>query len=128
MTETPLHHEIENQNNETDITGRRGFLKSLGKAAVIGTAAAGALSVQSRALAQEALNSRGDDGEHHDENVRTSDAYNYRRDMAQAERISIEQSGNGDEGRYSDFSGNYSKGLLHNNLGIPNGAAYLSLR
>src|SRR5205809_7614889 len=100
MNQTPSHHhELEKQDNEPDMTGRRGFLKSLGKAAVIGTAAAGALSVQSRAFAQESLNSRGDDGEHHEENGRTSDAYSYRRDMAQAERISVEQSGNGDESR-----------------------------
>ena len=127
MNPTLPSHELEQENDKHDITGRRGFLKNLGKAAVIGTAAAGAISVQPRAFAQEALNSRGDDGEHND-NSRMNDSFNFRKDMALSERISVDQQGNGDESRYTDFSGNYSKGLLHNSLGIPNGAAYLSLR
>jgi hypothetical protein len=128
MNEPLAHHEVEDEDHEPDITGRRGFLKRLGKAAVIGTAAAGALSVQPRAFGQESFDGRGDDGEHNDRG-RVNDAYDYREDMAQAERIDVGiQQGNGDEARYSDFSGNYSKGLLHNSLGIPNGAAYLSLR
>jgi len=120
------HHELENTNNEPAITGRRGFLKTLGKAAVVGTAAAGALSAQPSAFGQGASSGKSDDGEHG--NSRMNDAFNYRKEMALSERISVDQQGNGDESRYSDFSGNYSKGLLHDNLGIPNAAAYLSLR
>jgi hypothetical protein len=127
MSKTPLQHQFK-QENELDITGRRGFLRKLGKAAIAGTAAAGALSVQPRAFGQESPESRGGDGEHHGNNSRMNDAFNYRKDMAQSERINVDQQGNGDETRYSDFSGSYSKALLHNSLGIPNGAAFISLQ
>jgi hypothetical protein len=60
--------------------------------------------------------------------VRMNNCFQYRMNMALAERIDVgPQSGNGDITRFTDFSGNYSKALLHDNLGVPNAAAYLSL-
>ena len=59
---------------------------------------------------------------------RMNDCFAYRRDAAIASRINVgTQTGNGDLSRYTDFSGVYSKGLLHDALGIPNAAAVASL-
>jgi hypothetical protein len=61
--------------------------------------------------------------------IRTSDCFNYRISMAQAERINVgPQPDNGDIARFTDFSGNYSKALLHDSLGVPNAAVYASFR
>lgn len=59
---------------------------------------------------------------------RMNNCFAYRRDAAIASRINgPSQSGNGDLARYSDYSGIYSKGLLHDSLGIPNAAAAVGL-
>ena len=60
---------------------------------------------------------------------RTNDCFNYRKNMAQAEKINVgPQPDNGDTARFTDFSCSYSKALLHDSLGVPNAAAWLSLR
>lgn len=60
---------------------------------------------------------------------RMNDCFNYRKNTALAERVNVgPQPDNGDAARFTDFSGNYSKGLLHDSLGVPNAAAFLSLR
>ncbi len=60
---------------------------------------------------------------------RANNSFNYRKSMAQAEKINIgTQSDNGDTARFTDFSCSYSKALLHDSLGVPNAAAWLSLR
>ncbi|HEX3101672.1 MAG TPA: vanadium-dependent haloperoxidase [Pyrinomonadaceae bacterium] len=60
---------------------------------------------------------------------RMNDCFNYRKNAAQAQRINVgAQQDNGDTARFTDFSGSYSKALLHNSLGVPNAAAWLSLR
>lgn len=52
----------------------------------------------------------------------------YRIDTAKAEDITVpEQPDNGDSKRFTDFSGNYSKALAHDALGVPNLASYQSL-
>jgi len=60
---------------------------------------------------------------------RANDSFNYRKSMAQAEKINIGiQPDNGDTARFTDFSCSYSKALLHDGLGVPNAAAMLSLK
>src|SRR5215510_6380873 len=60
---------------------------------------------------------------------RTNDSFNYRKSTAQAEKINVgPQPDNGDMGRFTDFSGNYSKALPHDSLGVPNAVAFASLR
>ena len=60
---------------------------------------------------------------------RTNDAFSYRKNMAQAEKINVgPQPDNGDAARFSDSSCSYSKGLLHDALGVPNAAAMLTLK
>jgi hypothetical protein len=64
----------------------------------------------------------------YNENTRTEASFNYRASMARAERIDVGvQPDNGDAARFTDFSGNYSKALLHDALGVPNKAAVESL-
>lgn len=60
---------------------------------------------------------------------RMKDCFNYRKNAAQAQKINVgDQADNGDAARFTDFSGLYSKALLHDNLGIPNAASMVSLR
>jgi hypothetical protein len=60
---------------------------------------------------------------------RMNDCFTYRKNAAIAMRVNVgAQADNGDSTRFSDFSGNFSKALPHDSLGIPNAAAYLSLR
>src|SRR5436305_14389024 len=60
---------------------------------------------------------------------RMNDCFNYRKNTAQAERVNTgPQADNGDTARFTDFSCSYSKALLHDNLGVPNAAAFLSLK
>src|SRR6266545_3186449 len=59
---------------------------------------------------------------------RANASFNYRKNMAQAQKINIGgQPDNGDTARFTDFSCSYSKALLHDGLGVPNAAAWLSL-
>src|SRR5713101_5585073 len=59
---------------------------------------------------------------------RTEASFQYRTGRARAERIDVGvQPDNGDAKRFTDFSGNYSKALLHDALGVPNKAAVQSL-
>src|SRR5499427_965423 len=61
--------------------------------------------------------------------IRTNESFNYRISTAQAEKINVgPQPDNGDIERFTDFSGNYSKALPHDSLGVPNAVAYASLR
>src|SRR5205085_1752859 len=60
---------------------------------------------------------------------RMNDCFNYRKNTALAERVNTgPQADNGDTARFTDFSCSYSKALLHDNLGVPNAAAFLSLK
>lgn len=60
---------------------------------------------------------------------RSNASFHYRKSMAQAEKINVGgQADNGDAARFTDFSCSYSKGLLHDGLGVPNSAAMLSLK
>jgi hypothetical protein len=60
---------------------------------------------------------------------REDKSLNYRVGMANAEKIDVgRQPDNGDATRFTDFSGNYSKASLHDALGVPNAASWLSLK
>lgn len=60
---------------------------------------------------------------------RMNDCFDYRKNTALAERINVgPQPDNGDSARFTDFSGSYSKALPHDGLGVPNAAAFLSMR
>jgi hypothetical protein len=60
---------------------------------------------------------------------RADASHHYRINTANAEDIDVpEQADNGDAKRFTDFSGNYSKALLHDGLAVPNLASYHSLK
>ena len=60
---------------------------------------------------------------------RMNACFNYRKNRALAQRINVgPQADNGDAAQFTDFSGNFSKALLHDSLGVPNAAAFLSLK
>jgi hypothetical protein len=103
---------------------RRKFFGKLGTAAV-GAAALGAARpfLGGKDSVAEASNGSSDSP------GRMNDCFNYRKNTALANRTNVGvQAGNGDEARFTDFSGNYSKALVHTSLGIPGSASYLSLR
>jgi len=55
--------------------------------------------------------------------------FDYRTSAAQAEDINAGiRPDNGDATTFADFSGNYSKALVHDALGVPNRTSWLSLR
>ncbi|HEY6121875.1 MAG TPA: vanadium-dependent haloperoxidase [Pyrinomonadaceae bacterium] len=61
--------------------------------------------------------------------TRANASFNYRKSMAQAQKVNVgPQTDNGDAARFSDFSCSYSKALLHDGLGVPNAASYLSFK
>jgi len=63
-----------------------------------------------------------------DSAARTAANLNYRMSTAQAENINVGvRPDNGDATRFADFSGNYSKALVHDALGVPNPTSWLSL-
>ena len=113
------------QEESLNNSSRRGFLGHLTKAG-IAAAVVSAIGAKpflggkdSVALATVADYNSGD---------RAFASFRYRRRTARAEFIDVGvQADNGDKARYSDFSGLYSKGLVHNSLGIPNATAELSL-
>ncbi len=60
---------------------------------------------------------------------RAASSFNYRRSMATAEDIKVGiQPDNGDATAFTDFSGSYSKALLHDALGVPNANSWLSMK
>jgi len=60
---------------------------------------------------------------------RTAACLNYRKTTADSASVDVgTQPDNGDAAQFTDFSANYSKGLAHDALGIPNAAACLSLK
>src|SRR5215475_10089921 len=102
--------------------GRRNFVKCA--AAVAATVAAIPLEPlignESVVQAAEANSSSAN---------RMNECFKYRASMADAEKIDVgPQPDNGDIERFTDFSGNYSKALPHDSLGVPNAVAYASLQ
>jgi hypothetical protein len=60
---------------------------------------------------------------------REDKSFKYRVRTANAEKIAVgQQPDNGDATRFTDFSGSYSKASLHDGLGVPNAASWLSLK
>jgi hypothetical protein len=60
---------------------------------------------------------------------REDQCFSYRVRTAHAEKSNVgQQPDNGDATRFTDFSGSYSKASLHDALGVPNAASWLSLK
>jgi hypothetical protein len=64
----------------------------------------------------------------YESNQRTNDSFQYRRNVALANKINIgEVPDNGDLLKFKDFSALHSKALRHDGLGVPNQLSYQSL-
>src|SRR4051812_5448077 len=118
--------DITENNSQNNSSTRRQFLGRMGRTAA-GGAAVATVGVtpflgEKGSTAEAATVNRGAPG-------RMNDCFNYRKNAALAMRVNVGiQKDNGDAANFSDFSGNYSKGLAHTSLGIPSSASYLSLR
>lgn len=125
MKENKLNDEKELSTDETSKTNRRKFLGHLTKAG-IAAATVGAIGAKPFFGGKYSVVEAAVVG--YDSYNRATVSFRYRRRTARAERIDVGiQADNGDKARYSDFSGLYSKGLVHDSLGVPNAAAVLSL-
>jgi len=106
--------------SDANVSDRRTFIGRLGLSAAAATIGAMPFADGTSFEAKAAGNS--------ETSGRMNDCFAYRRDAALASRVNVgKQVGNGDLERYTDFSGMFSKSLLHDSLGIPNAAAALSL-
>jgi hypothetical protein len=109
------------QEDNPSVVSRRKFFGNLGKATVTVAAIGTVPFAGSKASGIEAADNAVPG--------RMNDCFNYRKNAALAQRINVGvQSDNGDIARFTDFSGNYSKALRHDALGIPNADAMRSLR
>ncbi len=116
---------ITDRSAEADKPDRRKFLGHLTKGAAL--AAVGAIGAKPFLGGAESVAKAG--GRDNVAPGRMNDCFNYRKNMALAERVNVGvQPDNGDAARFTDFSGSYSKTLLHSSLGVPNAAAFISLR
>jgi len=105
----------------TTTTDRRTFIGRLGVTAAAATIATMPFAGDKALEAEAAGNS--------DAPSRMNDCFAYRREAAIASRVNAgPQKDNGDAARFTDYSGNFSKALQHDALGIPNAAAFQSLR
>ncbi|MGB7207458.1 MAG: vanadium-dependent haloperoxidase [Pyrinomonadaceae bacterium] len=116
---------ITDRSAEADKPDRRKFLGHLTKGAAL--AAVGAIGAKPFLGGAESVAKAG--GRDNVAPGRMNDCFNYRKNMALAERVNVGiQPDNGDAARFTDFSGSFSKALLHSSLGVPNAAAFISLR
>src|SRR5436853_4457320 len=102
---------------------RRNFVKSAATVAALAAAVPFEPLLSGKASVAEAASVNSNSAN------RMNDCFNYRKNMALSQRVNGgPQSGNGDATQFADFSGCYSKALMHDHLGVPNSAALLSLR
>jgi len=121
--ETPLS--TENNSAEVRSSSRRSFLGKLGTAATA-TMAAGVLGKAPAAVAQ----SGAANGSAPSFNPRVTKSLALRLAAATADSLVAvpQHTTNGDENRYPDHSASYSKGLLQDDIGVVNSAAWSSFK
>ena len=130
MTDPPVILEtlpstVEREPHTVSLPSRRKFMGTMGGVAAAAALTAGIplepLFEGKHGQAEASVVPYGSSG-------RTYDAWQYRDSTADAEKIDVGQlPDNGDQERFTDFSGNWSKTLKHDALGIPNSASWLSL-
>lgn len=106
---------------------RRKFIGRVA-AASLAVSATGLSGIAKSTSAQSTSNSGGGPGSSNG-NARAQESFNIRRNAAQTElNVPVpQQITNGDEQRYSNKIGTYSKGLVHNGIGEVDPASYHSL-
>ena len=109
---------------QTDVlnVSRRSFVKSAAVAGVAASVPLAPLFGGRNSVAKAAVVPYGSA-------ARAAASLNYRKATADAQNVDVgTQPDNGDATQFTDFSANYSKGLAHDALGVPNAAACLSLK
>ena len=105
-------------------TSRRSFLGTMGGATAVALAAGIPVEPLLEGTAGEAQASTIS----YRPNNRANDSFNYRKGMAQSEKIDVGVlPDNGDGRRFTDYSGLWSKCLQHDAVGIPNRSSYQTL-
>jgi len=104
-------------------SSRRSFLENIG-----GATAALAVCLPLEPLAGGKSGQAGASVASYRSPNRTNNNFQYRRDTAQSEKMNVGVlPDNGDAARFTDNSGNWSKALMHDALGVPNAQSYGSL-
>jgi hypothetical protein len=118
----------ENSAAEVRSASRRNFLGKLGTAATA-TVAAGVLG-KTRVVAAQSTAATGSSGIPPSFNARVTKSLALRLAAATADSLVAvpPHTTNGDENRYSDHSASYSKGLLQDDIGVVNPAAWSSFK
>ena len=116
--------------NEKPVVGRRDFVKGAATIAAVAAAIPLEPMLGGKEFVAEAVPAgNGTTTATSATANRANDCFNYRKNMALANKVNIgAQPDNGDTARFTDFSCCYSKGLLHDSLGIPNAAAMASVK
>ena len=123
--ETVPENQSETLGKETSI-GRRNFIKGTG---MVAAAAAAASAFPIDPLMGKHELPADTSAVPYNSKHRMLESYDYRIDVAKNEKINVGvQADNGDITSFTDFSGNYSKALRHDTLGIPNSNSFNSMR
>ena len=113
-----------NSPDASSASSRRSFLGKMGGA----TAVALAVGIPLEPLLEGKRGQAEASVVNYGSTSRAGSSYEYRKDTAQDDNIDIGKlPDNGDAERFTDYSGNWSKCLKHDALGIPNNAAYRSM-
>jgi hypothetical protein len=113
-----------NQGRELAGTSRRSFLGKVGGA----TAVALTVGIPLEPLLEGKNGQAEASVVHYGSRARAFGSFEYREDTAEVNNIDVgELPDNGDLQRFSDYSGNWSKCLQHDALGIPNAGSYRSM-
>jgi hypothetical protein len=117
--------EVISQKSDSASSTRRKFIGRVGRAAAasIAVSATGFAAAKAGSQESNSTTSNSSNG-----NSRAQESFNIRRNAAQTElNVRVPpQITNGDEQRYSNRIGNFSKGLVHNNVGEVTPASYRS--
>jgi hypothetical protein len=115
-------------NNQSSLAdpSRRSFLSKVGGVAAV-AAAASAIPLEPLLDGKESVAEAS--VVNYSPSTRAAASLTYRTNTAQAEDIDRGvQPDNGDSTRFTDFSGNFSKTLVHDALGVPDGSSWLSMK
>src|SRR6267378_2996994 len=113
------------QPRDPEDPSRRSFLGKVGGVAAVAIAAG---SIPLEPLVGERHSVAEASVVSYDSTARQAANFDYRTSTAQAEDSNVGvRPDNGDATRFTDFSGSYSKALVHDALGVPNPTSWLSL-
>src|SRR5689334_19812296 len=123
-------NQVNSPDSEKPAVSRRDFVKGAATIAAIAAAVPLEPMLGGKQLEAEAAPAgNGNGSATGDAANRANDCFNYRKNMALANKINVgPQTDNGDAATFTDFSCSYSKGLPHDSLGIPNAAAMQTLK